>query len=98
LLKNPPILVLDEATSALDAATEAKVMLALDEVMKNRTTLVIAHRLSTVRRADRILVFQNARIVEMGSFDQLVAQNGVFAELARAQFMAPALPRPQAAE
>jgi ATP-binding cassette, subfamily B, beta-glucan exporter len=99
LLKNPPILILDEATSALDAQTEAKVMAALDEVMKDRTTLVIAHRLSTVRKADRILVFQHARIVEAGSFDELVARNGVFAELARAQFMAPAAPaQPQAAE
>jgi ATP-binding cassette subfamily B protein len=98
LLKNPPVLILDEATSALDAATEAKVMAALDEVMKNRTTLVIAHRLSTVRRADRILVFQNAHIVEAGPFEELVARNGVFAELARAQFMVPATPRSQAAE
>jgi ATP-binding cassette subfamily B protein len=64
-------------------------MAALDEVMKNRTTLVIAHRLSTVRRADRILVFQHSRIVEAGPYDELVAKNGVFAELARAQFMVP---------
>jgi ATP-binding cassette, subfamily B, beta-glucan exporter len=98
LLKNPPILILDEATSALDAQTEAKVIVALDEVMKNRTTLVIAHRLSTVRRANRILVFQNARIVESGSFDELVARNGVFAELARAQFMVPATTPAHAAE
>lgn len=88
LLKNPPILILDEATSALDAATEAKVQAALDEVMKDRTTFVIAHRLSTVRNATRILVFKNARIVESGSFDDLVKQNGVFARLARAQFLA----------
>jgi glucan exporter ATP-binding protein len=89
LLKNPPILILDEATSALDAATEAKVQGALDEVMKNRTTFVIAHRLSTVRDADRILVFDEGRIVEAGSFDELVKRQGRFAQLARAQFLLP---------
>ena len=89
LLKNPPILILDEATSALDATTESKVQAALDEVMKGRTTFVIAHRLSTVRNATRILVFENGRIVESGSFDELVAMNGTFAGLARAQFMIP---------
>jgi ATP-binding cassette subfamily B protein len=88
LLKDPPILILDEATSALDAATERKLQIALDEVMKGRTTFVIAHRLATIRNADRILVFDGGRIVESGSFDQLVAQGGRFAELARAQFMA----------
>ena len=94
LLKNPPILILDEATSALDASTEAKVQAALDEVMKDRTTFVIAHRLSTVRNATRIMVFENGRIVESGSFDELVKQNGVFASLARAQFLAePEKPR-----
>ena len=87
LLKDPPILILDEATSALDAATEAKVQVALDEVMKNRTTFVIAHRLSTVRNATRILVFENGRIVETGTFDELVRRGGRFAALARAQFM-----------
>jgi glucan exporter ATP-binding protein len=87
LLKDPPILILDEATSALDADTEGKVMRALDEVMKNRTTFVIAHRLSTVRKASRILVFDAGRIVECGTFDELVAANGRFAGLARAQFM-----------
>jgi len=88
LLKNPPILILDEATSALDASTEQKLQRALDEVMRGRTTFVIAHRLATVRNADRILVFENGRIVEAGSFDELVAKGGRFAELARAQFMA----------
>ena len=72
LLKDPPILILDEATSALDAATEAKVQAALDEVMKDRTTFVIAHRLATVRNATRILVFENGRIIESGTFDELV--------------------------
>jgi ATP-binding cassette, subfamily B, beta-glucan exporter len=89
LLKNPPILILDEATSALDAGTEAKVQAALDEVMKGRTTFVIAHRLATVRKATRILVFDQGRIVESGSFDELIALKGRFAELARAQFMLP---------
>jgi len=87
LLKNPPILILDEATSALDALTEAKVQAALDEVMKGRTTFVIAHRLATIRNATRILVFEGGRIVESGNFDELVRQGGLFAELARTQFM-----------
>jgi ATP-binding cassette, subfamily B, beta-glucan exporter len=87
LLKDPPILILDEATSALDAVTEAKVNAALDEVMKGRTTFVIAHRLSTIRNATRILLFDNGRVIESGTFDELVAIGGRFAELARAQFM-----------
>ena len=87
LLKNPPILILDEATSALDAGTERKLQIALDEVMKGRTTFVIAHRLATVRNADRILVFDRGRIVEQGSFEELVKQGGTFAALAKAQFM-----------
>jgi ATP-binding cassette subfamily B protein len=87
LLKDPPILILDEATSALDAVTEAKVNAALDEVMKGRTTFVIAHRLSTIRNATRILVFDHGRVIENGTFDELVAKGGRFAELARAQFM-----------
>jgi glucan exporter ATP-binding protein len=87
LLKNPPILILDEATSALDAATEAKLQAALDEVMKNRTTFVIAHRLATIRHAGRILVFDGGRVIETGTFDELVMAGGRFAELARAQFM-----------
>jgi ATP-binding cassette, subfamily B, beta-glucan exporter len=87
LLKDPPILILDEATSALDVATEAKVQAALDEVMKHRTTFVIAHRLSTVRNATRILVFENGHIVETGTFEELVRRGGRFAALAKAQFM-----------
>jgi ATP-binding cassette subfamily B protein len=88
LLKDPPILILDEPTSALDATTESRVLLALDEVMKNRTTFVIAHRLSTIRKATRILLFDAGRIVEADSFDALVRQGGRFAQLAKAQFMA----------
>jgi glucan exporter ATP-binding protein len=87
LLKNPPILILDEATSALDASTETKVQAALDEVMKDRTTFVIAHRLATIRNATRILVFRDGRVIESGSFDELVARGGAFAELARSQFL-----------
>ncbi|WP_127090257.1 glucan ABC transporter ATP-binding protein/ permease [Aquabacter cavernae] len=92
LLKNPPILILDEATSALDAATEAKVQAALDAVMEGRTTFVIAHRLATVRDADRILVFEHGQVVEAGTFVDLVAQGGRFARLAQAQFLTPATP------
>lgn len=88
LLKNPPILILDEATSALDAATEQKVQAALDEVMKDRTTFVIAHRLATIRNADRILVFEGGRVVEAGDFEQLMRLGGRFATLAKAQFLA----------
>lgn len=87
LLKDPPILILDEATSALDAVTETKVNAALDEVMRGRTTFVIAHRLSTIRNATRILVFEHGRVIESGTFDELVTKGGHFAELARAQFM-----------
>jgi ATP-binding cassette, subfamily B, beta-glucan exporter len=87
LLKDPPILILDEATSALDALTEARVQAALGEVMKGRTTFVIAHRLATVRNANRILVFEAGRTVESGSFDELMRLGGHFAELARSQFM-----------
>jgi ATP-binding cassette subfamily B protein len=87
LLKNPPILILDEATSALDAQTETKVQAALDEVMKDRTTFVIAHRLATIRNATRIIVFREGRVIEAGSFDELVARDGAFAELARSQFL-----------
>jgi len=86
LLKDPPILILDEATSALDAATETRVLTALDELMKNRTTFVIAHRLATIRNATRILVFDHGRIVEMGTFDELRRLGGRFAELTEAQF------------
>jgi glucan exporter ATP-binding protein len=90
LLKDPPILILDEATSALDAATEAKVTAALNEVMRGRTTFVIAHRLATIRNATRILVFEHGRIVESGSFDELIAKDGAFARLAEGQFLAAA--------
>jgi glucan exporter ATP-binding protein len=86
LLKDPPILILDEATSALDPVTEARVTTALDEVMKGRTTFVIAHRLATIRNAARILVFDNGRIIEAGTYDELLQRGGSFADLAKAQF------------
>jgi ATP-binding cassette, subfamily B, beta-glucan exporter len=85
LLKDPPILILDEATSALDATTEARVQQALRNAMRGRTTFIIAHRLSTVREADMILVFERGRIVEHGSFAGLLAEQGAFAKLVAAQ-------------
>ena len=97
LLKNPPILILDEATSALDAATEARVGKALKTLMAGRTTFVIAHRLSTVRDADEILVFDNGSIVERGDFNSLLVRQGHFATLVETQ-LAPAVPHLLAAE
>jgi subfamily B ATP-binding cassette protein MsbA len=85
-LRNAPILLLDEATSALDAESEAKVQQALARLAKGRTVLVIAHRLATVRDADRILVFDQGKIVEMGKHDGLIAENGLYARLSRLQF------------
>jgi ATP-binding cassette, subfamily B, bacterial len=85
-LRDAPILLLDEPTSALDAATEARVIQGLETLMKSRTTFVIAHRLSTVRRADTILVLKDGRIAEQGLFAELVARGGTFAVCDRAQF------------
>jgi ATP-binding cassette subfamily B protein len=91
MLKDAPILVLDEATSALDNATEARIQRALKKLTRGRTTFVIAHRLSTVRDADQILVLDRGRLVEVGRFDELVARGGLFAELnAQGQFIADA--------
>jgi ATP-binding cassette subfamily B protein len=83
MLKDAPILVLDEATSALDNATEARIQRALDTLTQGRTTFVIAHRLSTVRNADLILVLDQGQLVEQGRFDELIAQGGLFAQLAQ---------------
>ncbi len=94
LLKNPPILILDEATSALDAATEARVGRALKALMTGRTTFIIAHRLSTVRDADEILVFDGGRIAERGTFEALLARHGRFAELVQTQLAASSAAEP----
>src|SRR6185369_17046881 len=86
ILRNPAILLLDEATSALDAESERAVQLALDRVMKGRTTLIIAHRLATVLKADRIVVMDEGRIVAEGRHAELVQRNELYARLARLQF------------
>ena len=84
-LKNPKILVLDEATSALDTVTEQRIQASFDELSRGRTTITIAHRLSTVKNADCIAVVENEHIVEMGSHQELLEKNGIYAELCRAQ-------------
>jgi len=86
LLKNPPLLLLDEATSSLDAESEHLVQQALEGAMKNRTTLVIAHRLSTVKKADRIIVLEHGRIIETGTHNSLIEQGGLYSHLAKLQF------------
>lgn len=85
-LKNPPILILDEATSALDTETEMVIQEALNELAKNRTTLIIAHRLATIRNADRIIVVTEEGIAEEGGHDELIEQGGIFANLHRVQY------------
>ena len=98
ILRDAPILLLDEATSALDAESEALVQQGLERLMEGRTTLVIAHRLATVLKANRILVVDDGRIVEEGTHKSLVARDGVYARLARLQFDAGAAAFGRAAE
>jgi subfamily B ATP-binding cassette protein MsbA len=86
LLRNSPILILDEATSALDTESERAIQAALDELQKNRTSLVIAHRLSTIEQADEIVVVEDGRIVERGSHADLLEHRGVYAQLHKMQF------------
>jgi subfamily B ATP-binding cassette protein MsbA len=88
LLKDAPVLILDEATSALDSESERHVQAALEALMRGRTTIVIAHRLSTVERADRIAVLAEGRVVETGRHAELLARGGIYARLHRIQFAA----------
>lgn len=82
----PPMLILDEATSSIDTRTEVKIQQAFDEMMQGRTSFVVAHRLSTIREADVILVMRDGRIVEQGKHDELLARNGFYAKLYHSQF------------
>ena len=86
ILRDAPVLLLDEATSALDAESERAVQQAVDALSAGRTTLIVAHRLATVKKADRIVVLDQGRIVATGPHDQLVAEGGLYARLARLQF------------
>ena len=86
MLNLPPILILDEATSSIDTLTEIRIQKAFDEMMKGRTSFVVAHRLSTIRDADEILVMRDGHIIEQGNHEQLLAKNGFYSRLYHAQF------------
>ena len=98
ILRDPPVLVLDEATSALDTATERALQRALDELARGRTTITIAHRLSTVRDADRIAVLDDGRLVESGTHDELVAAGGRYAVARRRDRARPRRLTPRSSE
>ena len=85
-MKDPPLLLLDEATSSLDAESENLLQQALQKLMANRTVIVIAHRLATVKKVDRIIVMDRGRVVDSGDHDSLIAREGVYARLAELQF------------
>ena len=88
MLMHPPILILDEATSSIDTRTEMKVQRAFEELMRGRTSFIVAHRLSTVRNADRILVMKDGKIIESGRHEELLEQNGFYKQLYESQFAA----------
>jgi subfamily B ATP-binding cassette protein MsbA len=90
LLKDAPVLILDEATSALDSDSERAIQHALQEVMRDRTTIVIAHRLSTIESADQVVVLEEGRVIEAGAHRELLERNGVYARLYQTQFAGPA--------
>jgi ABC-type multidrug transport system fused ATPase/permease subunit len=94
LYRDPRLLILDEATSALDNESERLVQLALEEVKRDRTTLIIAHRLSTIRSADRIIVLAGGVAVESGTYEELIRQGGAFSQLISGGAQAPAAPPP----
>lgn len=86
-LANPEILILDEATSSVDTRTEALIQSAMNDLQKNRTSFVVAHRLSTIRNAEQIIVVNHGHIIETGNHDQLMAKNGFYADLYNSQFL-----------
>ena len=87
LLRNPPILLLDEATASVDTETERLIQQALERLMQNRTSFVIAHRLSTVRGADRIYVLKDGKVIESGNHQELLSQSGLYADLCKTSFL-----------
>ena len=86
MLRLPPILILDEATSSIDTRTEARIQKAFQQMMEGRTSFIVAHRLSTIRQADVILVMKDGHVIEQGTHDQLLAQGGFYANLYNSQF------------